>query len=132
MSRRLISALTVTVGVPLRSTRNKASPVSSLELPRAVGVITAVGAMLAVLASGWLEFVGRNLLVMLGLAFFFAGLGVVHGLLQRVGQRLLALIGFYVFVLVFGWPILLVTVVGFVDHWVHFRRRFGGSTPGTV
>ena len=30
-SRRLTSALTVTVGVPLRSTRNSASPASSLE-----------------------------------------------------------------------------------------------------
>ncbi|MBI3513739.1 MAG: DUF2232 domain-containing protein [Proteobacteria bacterium] len=107
-------------------------PVASIELPRAVGLITAIAAALAVLASGWLEFAGRNLLVMLGLAFFFAGLGVVHGLLHQVGQRLFVLIGIYVFVLVFGWPILLVTVVGLVDHWVHFRLRFGGSTSGTV
>jgi hypothetical protein len=107
-------------------------PMGALELPRAAGLVTALAAALAVLASGSLEFIGRNLLVMLGLAFFFAGLGVVHGLLQQVGQRLLVLTGFYVFVLVFGWPILLVTVIGFVDHWAHFRRRFGGSPSGSV
>jgi hypothetical protein len=107
-------------------------PVASIELPRAVGAVTAVAALLAALAAGWLEFAARNVLVLLGLAFFFAGLGVVHGLMQQVSQRLLALVGFYVFVLVFGWPILLVTVVGFVDHWVHFRQRFGGSAPGQV
>jgi hypothetical protein len=106
--------------------------VGGIELPRAVGAITALAAALAVLANGWLEFIGRNLLVMLGLAFFVAGLGVVHGLIKPGGQRIVVLVGFYMFVLVFGWPILLVAVVGFVDHWVHFRRRFGGSTPGAV
>jgi hypothetical protein len=121
-------------GLLVRFKRNlRPSPaVGGIALPRAVGAITALAAALAVLANGWLEFIGRNLLVMLGLAFFFAGLGVVHGLIKPGGQRIVVLVGFYMFVLVFGWPILLVAVVGFVDHWVHFRRRFGGSTPGAV
>ena len=106
------------------------SPViGAIELPRVVGAVTALAALLAATAGGWLEFAGRNLLVMLGFAFFFAGLGVVHGLLRNAGQPHLALIGFYVFLLAFlwsGWPVLLLALIGLVDHWVHFRRRFGG------
>jgi hypothetical protein len=119
-------------GLLVRFGRNlrPSPPIGALELPRAVGAVTALAAALAVLAGGSLEFIGRNLLVMLGLAFFFAGLGVVHGLLQQVGQRLFVLIGLYVFVLVFGWPIPLVAVVGFVDHWAHFRRRLGRVSSG--
>ncbi len=110
------------------------SPViGALELPRAAGFATALMIALAVMASGWLEFVGRNLLVLLGVAFFFAGLGVVHGLLRPSAQRLGVLIGFYVFTVVFLSPVMvLVALVGFIDHWVHFRQRFGGSTPSSV
>jgi hypothetical protein len=102
----------------------------ALELPRTAGFATAAIAALTIFASGWLEFVGRNLLVLLGVAFFFAGLGVVHGLLRPSAQRLGLLIGFYVFTVVFLSPVMvLVALVGFVDHWVHFRQRFGGSAP---
>jgi uncharacterized protein YybS (DUF2232 family) len=108
-------------------------PMSSIELPRSAGIITAVAVGLTILASGWLEFVARNLLMLLGLAFFFAGLGVVHGLLRQSAQRVAALIGFYVFVLMFFYPVMMVVaLVGFIDHWAHFRQRFGGSAPGAV
>ncbi|MEJ0069991.1 MAG: DUF2232 domain-containing protein [Pseudomonadota bacterium] len=105
--------------------------IGAIELPRSIGLATAAAALVAALASGWLEFASRNLLVMLGFAFFFAGLGVVHGLLRRAGHPQFVLVGFYVFTLAFfwsGWPILLLAVIGFIDHWVHFRQRFGGST----
>jgi len=105
--------------------------IGTIELPRAVGPVTALAALLAALAGGWLEFAGRNLLVMLGFAFFFAGLGVVHGLLRQAGQAHLLLVGFYLFLLAFlwsGWPILLLALIGFVDHWAHLRQRFGGPT----
>jgi uncharacterized protein YybS (DUF2232 family) len=105
-------------------------PMAGIVLPRSVALVTAVAAALAVLTTGWFEFVGRNLLVVLALAFFFAGLGVVHGLLKRIGQRQLVLVGFYVFVLIFGWPIMLVVAVGFIDHWAHFRQRFGAPASG--
>jgi hypothetical protein len=109
--------------------------IGAIELPRSIGIATAAAALVAALANGWLEFAGRNLLVMLGFAFFFAGLGVVHGLLRHAGQPQLMLIGFYAFTLAFfwsGWPILLLAVIGFIDHWVHFRQRFGGPTSSGV
>jgi len=107
-------------------------PVGAIELPRATGLVVALAALLAGATSGWLEFAGRNLLVMLGYAFFFAGLGVVHGLARQAGQPQLMLIGFYVFLAAFmwsGWPFLLLALIGFVDHWVHFRQRLGALPP---
>jgi hypothetical protein len=107
--------------------------IGSIELPRSAGIVTAVIGGLAMLAGGWLEFVARNLLVLLTVAFFFAGLGVVHGLLRPSSNRLPALIGFYALVVLFFYPVMaLIALVGFIDHWAHFRRRFGGPTPGSV
>jgi len=118
-------------GLLARFGRNlRPSPaVGAIELPRAVGPVTALAVLLAALAGGWLEFAGRNLLVMLGLAFCCAGVGVVHGLLRHTGQPQLALAGFYLFTVLFlwsGWPVLLLALIGLVDHWAHLRQRFGG------
>ena len=108
-------------------------PMGSLELPRAAGILALAACGLTFVGNGWLEFVGRNLLVLLAVAFFFAGLGVVHGLLRPSAQRLGVLIGFYAFAFLFITPVMvLLALVGFVDHWIHFRQRFGGSAPGTA
>ena len=110
-----------------------APPMGSLELPRAAGILALAAFGLTFVGNGWLEFVGRNLLVLLAVAFFFAGLGVIHGLLRPSAQRFGVLIGFYAFAFLFLSPVMvLLALVGFVDHWIHFRQRFGGSAPGTA
>ncbi len=108
-------------------------PMGALELPRTAGILALAALGLTFAGNGWLEFVGRNLLVLLAVAFFFAGLGVIHGLLRPSAQRLGVLIGFYAFAFLFITPVIvLLALVGFVDHWIHFRQRFGGSAPGTA
>lgn len=116
-------------GLLVRFARNlrPSPPVATIELPRSFGPAVALALGLWVLGDGWLAFVGRNLMMLLGFGFFFAGLGVVHFWLQRLVLRQAALVGFYV-LLAFGWSVLLVSALGFIDHWAHFRRRFGGST----
>jgi hypothetical protein len=104
--------------------------VAAIELPRAILPVTALAALATTLAGGALEFASRNLMVLLGTAFAFAGLGVVHALFRRAGQPQMLLVGFYVFLGVFGWPILLLALIGLVDQWVNFRRRFGVPTGG--
>lgn len=106
--------------------------VAEIELPRAIGYATALAVTANLLGSGWLEFTGRNVLVILGFAFFFAGLGVVHWFV-RGPHRLLVLSVFY-FSMVPFMPFVppFVAALGFIDHWLHFRQRFGGSAPGSV
>ena len=105
-------------------------PIAAIELPRPAGIVTALALTANVLATGWLEFAGRNLLLLMAVAFFFAGLGVVHGLV-RGAYRLVVLIAFYFSMIPFLMVIPpVVAAVGFVDHWLHFRRRFRGSASG--
>jgi hypothetical protein len=105
-------------------------PIAAIELPRSAGIVTVLAFAANVFETGWLEFAGRNLLLLLALAFFFAGLGVVHGLVRGT-YRLLVLIAFYFSMIPFLMVIPpVVAAIGFVDHWVHFRRRFPGSSEG--
>ena len=45
---------------------------------------------------------------------------------QPLSHRLPLLVGLYGMIALTGWPILLVTLLGLVDQWVHFRRRSAG------
>ena len=105
-------------------------PIAAIELPRWAGIVTALALAANVFETGWLEFAGRNLLLLLAVAFFFAGLGVVHGLVRGT-NRLAALTAFY-FSMIPLWVVILpaVTAMGLVDHWIHFRRRFHSSPTG--
>ena len=56
-----------------------------------------------------------------------AGLGVVHALLARSSNRTVALVATYAFLFVFGWPLVIVALLGAAEPWLNLRRRFGGS-----
>ena len=67
--------------------------------------------------------------MVLWLPFFFAGLAVVHAICRRIGARTAVLVVFYVFLVLFTWPAVLVAGLGLVDHWLGFRRRL--RAPGS-
>ncbi|MEZ5866842.1 MAG: hypothetical protein R3D25_23225 [Geminicoccaceae bacterium] len=56
--------------------------------------------------------------------FLMQGLAVVHSLAHRLPARGLALAGFYLVLILFSWPLVVVVVVlGLVEDWAHLRRR---------
>ena len=91
-------------------------------LPPMVGYLVA-GFGLAALgfqSSGLLEGIADlGMTLMLGLGYFFVGLGVLHAILRG---RPIVLTALYLS-LVLSWPALMVAALGLVEQWVDLRRR---------
>ena len=100
---------------------------SELELPRwlTIGILAAA---LGSLMSGQTGTVALNALVVLALPFLFQGLAVIHAFARRLSSRGMFLIAVYLILILFGWPAVLVTVIGVIEQWAHLRRRYGA--PG--
>ncbi|WP_176342447.1 DUF2232 domain-containing protein [Oceanibaculum nanhaiense] len=119
-------------GLASRFGRNlRPSPdMATLELPRVLLGALVVAAVVGLVAPDGLGYIGRNLLVVLGMAYLFAGLAVVHGFILRLTARQVLLVVVYVTMVLFGWPVLLVMLLGILDQLFGLRRRFAGPTQG--
>jgi hypothetical protein len=97
---------------------------SDLELPWWLWPLIGVAAFLSLLGDGGLGFLGRAMLIVLVVPYVFLGLAVLHALAHRWSHPMLALIAIYGSIVLFGWPILLVLLLGFIEDWAGLRRRF--------
>ena len=120
LNTALAQALAVRFGVNRRPTPH----LSELELPGWLWPAIGVAALLALLGDGGFAFLGRALLIVLTVPYVFLGLAVVHAFARRVAHRRLALGLFYGAIMLLGWPILAVLLLGFVEDWAHVRQRF--------
>ena len=66
----------------------------------------------------------QALLIVLVVPYLFLGLALVHVVVRRWSRPGLALGAIYGAMILFGWPILLVLLLGFVEDWAHLRRRW--------
>ncbi len=82
-------------------------------------------AAVSLIGSGGLEYLARNMVMVLGVPFFFAGLAVLHVLVRRLPASGAILMGFYMILFIFGWAALLTAALGFFEPWTNLRRRFG-------
>lgn len=104
--------------------------IASLELPQWAPILAAVSVAMWLLPGG-LGYYGKNLMLVLLAPFFFVGLAMVHSLCRRltIGGFLLFL--FYFTLMALGWPVIIVTVVGFLENWYGLRRRLTAPGPGS-
>jgi hypothetical protein len=65
---------------------------------------------------------------LLGIAYVFAGLAVLHAVLRRHAGRIFILVPAYA-TLLLGWPVLLVAACGMIDQWFGLRQRFAAAVP---
>lgn len=107
--------------------RRPSPAMSDIELPAWIMGATAIAAVGSFL-PGLAGFVGGNLVLMAVLAFALAGLGVVHALVARSPSRTVALVATYTFLFIFGWPIVIVALLGAAEPWLNLRRRARGGT----
>jgi hypothetical protein len=63
------------------------------------------------------------------IAFALLGLAAVHVLTRRFGARTLLLWALYGAIGVFGWPVLLMSMLGLAETTFDFRARNGGALP---
>ncbi len=100
----------------------------ALQLPPWLAGVTVAATAVALLGSGWLGFVGTNVALILWAPYFLLGLAVMHAVSAGWPSRTVVLVAAYVFVVLFGWPAVVVAAAGFLEQWMGLRERFGG--PG--
>lgn len=87
--------------------------------------IAAVGAMLPGISGT----IGGNLALVCALAFLFAGLAVVHAMVERSRARGILLVVLYGAMFVFAPVIVVVLMLGIAEPWARLRERFAGPAP---
>ena len=104
---------------------------SDLSLPDWISFPLVAAALIGLVGEGDLRYLGRNLVLVFLVPYFFVGLAVVHGLARKMPASGVLLAGFYV-VLGFAFPGVgaAVAALGVVEEWVGVRRRFAVAPPG--
>ncbi|HMD63591.1 MAG TPA: DUF2232 domain-containing protein [Stellaceae bacterium] len=96
---------------------------AALGLPVWIPVLLAFAAG-ATLLGGTARFFGINVMIVLAVPFCLAGLAVLHTVARRFPRPAITLVTFYVLAGIFGWPLLLIAVLGLLDSPLGLRRRF--------
>jgi len=112
------------LAVRLGWNRRPSPALSELELPGWLWPAIGAAALLAMLGDDGLGFLGRSLLIVLVVPYMFLGLAVIHAFARRWSHRRLALAVFYGGIMLLGWPLLAILLLGFVEDWAHVRQRF--------
>jgi Predicted membrane protein (DUF2232) len=105
-----------------------APDIATLVLPRWPAALLALALLVAFVASGDLAYLAGNLVPVLAIPYFFAGLAVLHALARRHAGRIFILVPAYL-TLLLGWPVVLVAACGMIDQCLGLRQRFAASLP---
>ena len=112
------------------------SDFSELTLPDRMSWFLIAAATLALVGSLSeqvnLEYIGRNLVMILALPFFFVGLAVVHNLARLAPYPGVVLTVFYMVLLLSGGIALIMIAAGLIEQWVGIRRYFRTPDQGRV
>ena len=100
-----------------------------LYLPHWISWPLIASCTLALLGTGELEYVSRNISMILLLPFFLLGLAVIHTWVQSIKKgRRIFLILFYSVLILLNWTALVVAGLGLIELWNGIRSRIVGST----
>lgn len=102
---------------------------SALSLPDWLSWPLVGSAALAIVATGDMGYLARNLVLVCATPFFFVGLAVAHVLARRTAHTGILLALMYFGLMLVAVPVAaLITTLGIIEEWWGVRRRFG-STP---
>jgi hypothetical protein len=94
-----------------------------LTLPDWISWFVVGSASLALIGSGDLEYMGRNLVMIMATPFFFVGLAIIHSVARYVNFPMAMLLGTYLALLMSSWAAVVVAGVGIVEQWYNLRQR---------
>jgi hypothetical protein len=100
---------------------------ADLILPNWITALLAIAAAASIF-GGVARFVGVNVMIVLATPVCLAGLAVLHALARRLARPQVALVGFYVLAGLFGWPFLVIAILGLLDAPLGLRRRFAPAS----
>ncbi|MBT3361614.1 MAG: DUF2232 domain-containing protein [Rhodospirillales bacterium] len=114
-----------------RSGRNiRPSPtIKDFTLPDWMSWLLVACAAMALLGSGDLEYIGRNLAAIMAVPFFVLGAVVVHALARRTPSPKVLLVAFYLVLFVSGWARVAIAGLGLIEQWVGVRQRVAALQP---
>src|SRR4029077_6558253 len=95
---------------------------AALELPGWFPVLLLLAAIATAL-GGVMRFLGVNAIIILSVPFCLAGLAVLHAIAYRFSRPAVPLVGVYILAGLFGWPLVLVSVLGLLDTSFGLRRH---------
>jgi hypothetical protein len=101
---------------------------SSVELPRLLPLLLLGAALLCVFGPDLIGIVSGVLAASLLMAYALVGLAVLHATTRGINGRSFVLGGIYAAVAVFGWPMLLLSLLGLVDVPLGLRRRIAARS----
>lgn len=122
----LAQKLLVRFGAQMRPTPDYAAA----ELPPWLLAGAVAAAMVALLGSEWFGFLATNVALILCVPYFLVGLAVLHAVSRNWNGRTAILIAVYLLLVLFRWPLILITGLGMVDYWLGLRRRYGSPGQG--
>lgn len=112
----------------LKQNRRPSPVYRALTLSRSLAVALVAALAGALLLPGDVGFIGGTVAAILAFPFFLQGLAVVHGLAAKAALPGLVLAAFYAALVVAGALVgILVVILGFIEEWAGFRRRFAGA-----
>jgi len=95
---------------------------AALELPKWFLVLLLLATAAAAL-GGMMRFVAINTIIILAVPFCLAGLAVLHTVASRFPRPAVPLVGTYFLAGLFGWPLLLILVLGLLDTSLGLRQH---------
>ncbi len=108
---------------------------SAISLPQGYG-IAMVPAILGTMLPGLIGLASLILLGTLAIAHAVIGLSILHSITRKFPGRPILLAIVYGGVMLLGFPLIILSVLGIVEPWARFRDRAGGggsqSGPGTT
>ncbi|MBL8807696.1 MAG: DUF2232 domain-containing protein [Rhodospirillales bacterium] len=108
--------------------RRPSPQMAEIDLPRWLTWLSAIFAV-GILLDGFGGFVSRNMMVILVAVYAIAGLGVVHSLVRGLQWRGMALGAVYGALVVFGWPVVVLAVLGLVEPFANIKARGPSGSP---
>ncbi|MEK9970870.1 MAG: DUF2232 domain-containing protein [Ferrovibrio sp.] len=116
------------LSVLLKQNRRPTPLYRAFTLSRSMAVAMVAALVLSVVLPGEIAFIGGTVAAILAFPFFLQGLAVVHGLAAKASLPGLVLAVFYAALVVAGALVgVLVVILGFIEEWAGFRRRFAGA-----
>ena len=102
-----------------------------IDLPSWFLLLVAFTGLAAMILGGHpLGLLAQNLLILVSFPFFLLGLGTVHVYCSGRERRRMLLGVFYGFMILFGWLVLFVTILGVFEPWLKLRQNVSKRKKG--
>jgi hypothetical protein len=104
--------------------------ISSIELPWWLWISLALFGVGSVILHGTSKVFCINMVFIISLSFVFEGISIIHTILAWYAPGKMFIWIFYISMILFGWPILIVVILGLFEPWFKIRERIAQKSRG--